>query len=82
MDLFFRVCLRFSRLSGAMTNELERAFKIWDASMARQHSAAWGHMMRDEMRRFIDAADKGNSEELKLFCRRVLKHVPKPELVI
>ena len=82
LDLFSRVCLRFPRLSGAMTNELERAFKIWDASMARQHSAAWGHMMRDEMRRLIDAADKGNSEELKLFCRRVLKHMPNPELVL
>ena len=65
-DLFSRVCLRSPRLSSAMANDLERAFRLWDAAMARQHSAVWGHTMRDKMRRLLDSAEKGNSDALNL----------------
>ena len=69
-------------MSSAMQNDMERAFRLWDTamSMRRQHSATWGNMMRDEMRRFIDLADNGNRDALAILCRCVLKHVPKPEV--
>ena len=54
-DLFSRVCLRFPRLPSAMANEMERAFRLWDAAMSRQHSAAWGH-------------DAGRNAPLVRFC--------------
>ena len=61
LDLCARVRRRFPCLLRSIANDMERAFRLWDTSLARQHLADWGHMMRNEIARMLASADKGDS---------------------
>ena len=64
LDLFTRVGARYPALPASVSADILRVFRLWDASMARAHAAAWGHMFRDEMTRLLAYAQNGDMDKI------------------
>ena len=80
MELVNRVASAFPALAGELAENWPRAWRMWDAQIARRHGASWGHMLRDEMRKLQDLKSAGDGEAVSKFVRRLEREVPRAEI--
>ena len=55
--------------------------RLWDALLCRRHGPAIGHVVRDLMKKVLDAGAAGGTDAFRRFTRGVAREVPKPEIV-
>ena len=80
-ELMLRVANAFPALAGEAASAWEKDMRLWDALLCRRRGPAIGHVVRDLMKKVLDAGAAGGTDAFRRFTRGVAHEVPKPEIV-
>ena len=79
-ELFLRIRRAFPPLPDIVSENLERIWRLWDASQPRAFGAAWGHKYRDDMLRSQRARAAGDASALQRYLDHLVRSMQRAEI--